>query len=436
MTKTQAPAGRIVLATRDTLDILDALAAELHALSRDEVHDEVVINARVYLDCIYCGAERDLEDEAVTLATVINALTNYAAPGMWFGRKGDDIGFWYDVERPGGCGAARYETAEATLVAAHKAGQAYWHFHRMLPGMREIPVANLAGVARSCGWHGRDCEAWLAGFHGARNRDKTIHDLERPGGCGAMRFPKFFSIDDGKAVKAQTAAKGWLNAINYMAPAATAGVGNLCPHASAGCKALCLGEWSGQAGMRREGEDNNVTLSRKAKAVYYMRERKAFMNELTYHIERALDRATAEGRRLCVRLNGSTDIAWERATVGECRLMNMYPDVQFVDYTKSLARMLAWCEGKAPANYHLTFSRSETNENECLAVLAEGGNVAVVAEGERPYTWLGARTIDGDKHDLRHLDGHVRIGRGQVVWLSPKGARAKRDRSGFVMRAG
>lgn len=242
----------------------------------------------------------------------------------------------------------------------------------------------------------------------------------------ATRFPRFFSIDDGKAVKAQTAAKGWLNAINYMAPAATAGVGNLCPHASAGCKALCLGEWSGQAGMRLEGQDNSVTLSRKAKAVYFMRDRKAFMAEAEMHIGRALARATSEGRRLCVRMNGSTDIAFERSG-----LMEKFPTVQFTDYTKSLARMMRFCAGGMPANYHLTFSRSEDNEEACKAVLREGGNVAVVGDGERPKTLWGFRTVDGDKHDLRHLD---RV-RGAVVWLSPKGNKAKRDASGFVLRA-
>lgn len=44
-------------------------------------------------------------------------------------------------------------------------------------------------------------------------------------------------------------------------------------------------------------------------------------------------------------------------------------------------------------------------------------------------TYLTRPTIDGDKHDLRHLDG-----RGVIVWLSPKGAVAKRDSSGFVVR--
>ena len=269
----------------------------------------------------------------------------------------------------------------------------------------------------------------------------------------ALRFPRFFSIDDGKAVKAQTAARGWLNAINYMAPAATAGVGNLCPFSSAGCRALCLGTESGQAAMRKAGEDNSVTLSRKAKARFYMRERVAFMRECAIHIGRAYVRACKEGRRLCVRMNGATDVAWERAVVdvdatlaarlsamsewivaaGRVRLMDLFPEVQFVDYTKSFARMMAFCRGELPANYHLTFSRSEDNEAECRQVLEAGGNVAVVfAAAELPTDYLGALVLDGDKHDLRHLDSR---GHGAVVGLKPKGNKAKRDASGFVVRS-
>src|SRR4051812_6646400 len=124
-----------------------------------------------------------------------------------------------------------------------------------------------------------------------------------------MRFPRFFSIDNGKAVKAQ--GYGWLNAICYMAPAATAGVGNLCPASTAGWRALCLGEHSGQAAMRPAGDDNKVTRSRKAKARFFMQERPAFMAEAALHIARAFKRARAAGQRLCVRMNGSTDIAWE-----------------------------------------------------------------------------------------------------------------------------
>ena len=105
-------------------------------------------------------------------------------------------------------------------------------------------------------------------------------------------------------------------------------------------------------------------------------------------------------------------------------------DLQFVDYTKSPKRALEHARGQLPANYHLTFSRSETNESDCLRVLAAGGNVAVVFAGAFPASYLGFPVIDGDRHDLRHLDG-----RGVVVALSPKGRKAKADKSGFVVQS-
>jgi hypothetical protein len=64
-----------------------------------------------------------------------------------------------------------------------------------------------------------------------------------------------------KAVKAQ--AYGYLNAIHYLAPADTSGK-NLCPKASAGCKALCLGWHSGQSGMvSHDAQINNVRQSQR-----------------------------------------------------------------------------------------------------------------------------------------------------------------------------
>ena len=321
------------------------------------------------------------------------------------------------LERPGGCGAARFEVHHDV------------HGWYVVAPSEERDEGGFGPDGVSLGFDGRahyetEAEAWAAVI--------ALLDLERPGGCGAMRFRKFFSIDDAKAVKAQKETRDWLNAINYMAPAETAGVGNLCPHASTGCKALCLGTESGQAAMRREGEDNSVTRSRKAKAVYYMRERRAFMAECALHIHKALVRAEREGRRLCVRLNGSTDVAWESASVGGERLMSLFPTVQFVDYTKSVRRMMRSLKDATwPDNYHLTFSRSEDNEAECEAVLRAGGNVAVVFGDGVPVGSLmwDAPVVDGDKHDLRHLDAM-----GVVVGLTPKGRKAKRDASGFVLR--
>ena len=255
-----------------------------------------------------------------------------------------------------------------------------------------------------------------------------------------MRFSQFFSLDSPKAIKAR--AYGYMNAINYMAPAALAGVGNLCPHASPGCLALCLGWHSGQAGMVKGGRTNTlnaVRRSRQDKARMFMRDRATFFAELIAGIERAQRKAEREGLKLCVRLNGATDIAWERIKLNPYQsIIELYGDVQFVDYTKSVQRALrAASDPTWPSNYHLTFSRSETNETDCKRVLEAGGNVAVVFERKPEWFDIGGtywKVIDGDQHDLRHLDtGHGRDG-GVIVALSPKGKRAKADASGFVVR--
>jgi hypothetical protein len=231
-----------------------------------------------------------------------------------------------------------------------------------------------------------------------------------------------FAVDSSpKAIKAQ--AYNYLNAIHYLAPADTSGV-NICPKASAGCKALCLGWFSGQAGI---GDDNGTRRSRLDKTQRFMRDRKAYLADIVRQIERQQRRAAKREFKLCVRLNGSSDIAWEgiRLDNGQS-LLERFPDIAFVDYTKIASRF----DRKLSPNYHLTFSRSETNEQECLDLLARGINVAVVFAGDKPATWHGFECIDGDEHDLRHLDKKG----GYVIALSPKGSKAKHDTSGFVVR--
>ena len=241
------------------------------------------------------------------------------------------------------------------------------------------------------------------------------------------KFTKFFSTDSAKAIKADK--YGWLNAINYMAPHDTAGVGNLCPNASEGCKALCLGMYSGQAAMVSDLENgtNAVRESRIAKSQYFMNERQAFMGEMAHHIKAMIRKADRENKKLAVRPNGSSDIAFEyiKGYNGQT-LPEQFPDIQFVDYTKSLKRML---NPNKPSNYHLTFSLSETNMHEAIHVLANRKNVAVVFGDGLPDTFMGHRVIDGTEHDLRHLDPQP-----VIVGLDPKGKKAKADTSGFVVR--
>ena len=241
------------------------------------------------------------------------------------------------------------------------------------------------------------------------------------------KFSKFFSTDSAKAIKADK--YGWLNAINYMAPHDTAGVGNLCPNASEGCKALCLGMYSGQAAMVSDLENgsNVVRESRIAKSQYFMNERQAFMAEMAGHVRAMIRKADRENKKLAVRPNGSTDIAFERIPTDNGQPLPIrFPEIQFVDYTKNMRRVL---DPNRPANYHLTFSLSETNKAEAEQVLAAGFNVAVVFGNGQPDSFMGHRVIDGTEHDLRHLDPQP-----VIVGLDPKGKKAKADTSGFVVR--
>lgn len=259
---------------------------------------------------------------------------------------------------------------------------------------------------------------------------------------------RLFCIDNHKASKARD--YGYLNAILYLAPHSYAGVGNLCPHASPACIAACLGLHSGQVSMvasEAPSDANATRLSRANKARHFMLNRAAFMRGVLFDIARNARKANDAGLKLAVRLNGSSDIAFEGVpivvtesdalnvlrlsrgliAVASGRHANLFaamPMVQFLDYTKNPRRMTR----VLPVNYHLTFSRSETNETQARDVLQSGGNVAVVFD-RTPKRWNAARVIDGDSHDLRFLDP-----RGVVVGLSPKGPKAKRDVSGFVVR--
>ena len=94
------------------------------------------------------------------------------------------------------------------------------------------------------------------------------------------------------------------------------------------------------------------------------------------------------------------------------------------DYTKNIHQAIKALE---IPNYHVTFSRSETNEVDCLKALSVGINVAVVFRNKLPKTWNGFDVIDGDETDARFLDRS-----GVVVGLTAKG-KGKKDKTGFVV---
>lgn len=219
---------------------------------------------------------------------------------------------------------------------------------------------------------------------------------------------------------------GYLTGILYLAPLTLGGFGNVCPFASAGCASACLNT-AGRGAM------SNVQRGRIAKTALFFKQNRTFIQNLVLDI-RALVRKSAKlGLRPVVRLNGTSDIAWERIKLPSGKsIFQEFPDVQFYDYTKSLTRALENARGEHPENYSITFSRSETNDADAVRVLQSGGTVAVVFRGSVPkrHTFpSGERfpVVIGDESDLRFLDKG-----GRVVGLTAKG-RAKKDTSGFVI---
>lgn len=222
-------------------------------------------------------------------------------------------------------------------------------------------------------------------------------------------------------------ARGYSSAILHLAPASLSGH-NVCRWATPGCRAGCLNT-AGRGGIVKHGESTNaVQEARIKRTAWFFRARYAFLGQLLGEISTHVRRATAKGLIPVVRLNGTSDIPWESVkTVTGDTVLELFPTIQFYDYTKSVARVLAYARGEMPANYHLTFSRSELNDADVRTVLSYGGNVAAVFSKALPAHWAGAAVVNGDADDLRFLDPA-----GVVVGLKAKG-RARRDTSGFVI---
>ena len=212
---------------------------------------------------------------------------------------------------------------------------------------------------------------------------------------------------------------GYLTFILHLAPADLSGR-EVCPKRTAGCTQSCLNT-AGRGGMFRKGETTNmIQKARIRKTQYFFADRNAFMLDLAYDIQKAVRFAEKQGLIPVIRLNGTSDLSWEKYEVPVfCtrNIFELFPTVQFYDYTKVLGRKV-----KDIPNYHLTFSRAESNESDVLLALAAGMNVAAV------YDSIPEGMHSADETDLRFLDPKV-----GYIGLKAKG-RAKKDYSGFVIR--
>ena len=228
---------------------------------------------------------------------------------------------------------------------------------------------------------------------------------------------KLLSIGNPKILKGMK--QGFMTYILHLAPADVSGY-NTCPKATAGCKAACLNT-AGRGGMFKRGESTNVIQeARKRKTRFFFEDRENFLATLKDDIRKAIRQSEKKGLVPVFRLNGTSDISWEKYGV-----IQEFPNVQFYDYTKILGRKV-----NGLANYHLTFSAADGNDLDVLRAIKEGYNIATVFGIKKtlpmPETYNGVSVFNGDDSDLRFLDP-----KGVVVGLYAKG-KAKKDTSGFV----
>ena len=227
---------------------------------------------------------------------------------------------------------------------------------------------------------------------------------------------KLLNIDNNaKTIKGQKLKV--MTAILYLAPAKSSGF-NTCPMASKGCAASCLNT----AGR---GQMNSVQLGRINKTKWYFLERESFLIQLKKEIRAHINRCKIKGFTPAIRLNGTSDISWERHN-----LFNEFKEVQFYDYSKIYKRAIKWADKKYPKNYHLTYSLNEDNKKEAMQVLKRGGNVSVVFRNKKlPKRFKGFKVINADYSDVRFKDP-----KNVIAGLYAKG-KARYDQSGFVQDA-
>jgi len=213
--------------------------------------------------------------------------------------------------------------------------------------------------------------------------------------------------------------------ILHLAPSTLSGVMDTCPMASDGCKIACLNT-AGRGGIFKAGAATNaIQAARIRKTKLYALDRPEFFTQLIADIKLAKKQAARKGLKLSIRLNGTSDIVWERKRIpaGEFTgqsIFEVFPDVQFYDYTKIPKRV-------TPDNYHLTFSNADGNHTNVMQAIARNQNIAVVFRGALPATWMGRSVLSGDDSDLRFLDLP-----NHIIGLTAKG-KAKKDASGFVV---
>ena len=212
---------------------------------------------------------------------------------------------------------------------------------------------------------------------------------------------------DPKTVKGEK--KGFKTFIMYLTAATGARIRDvhgklvdMCKFRTENCTAGCLG-------LDGMGSMDSVRDARANKTRFFYHDEDKFLAKLDKELATQKRAQRAAGFNFAVRLNGTSDVLWEKKGI-----MEKHPDVQFYDYTKypSVLRK------NLPKNYHMTYSYTGLEESKAFSRTwnERGVNTAVVFADGMPAEFLGRPVIDGDATDLRFLDPQ-----GVIVGLHTKG---------------
>jgi hypothetical protein len=238
-------------------------------------------------------------------------------------------------------------------------------------------------------------------------------------------IPKKYDLlttSNPKVLKGQK--QGYLTAILHLSPSTLNDTKtDLCPHSSKGCRQACLNT----AG--RGGFDKKVKAARRRKANEFIANPEKFVYKLACEVAYYDRQAKRKGLVLAVRLNGTSDINFYQVLVNDKNIFDLFPTVQFYDYTKDPEIVKKSIHQK---NHHATFSHSGENTLDCY-LLAAFVNIAVpfqIGKGEAlPERYYGMPVIDGDENDLRFLDPP-----NVAVVLRVKGIKQKKQVSPFIIQ--
>lgn len=194
---------------------------------------------------------------------------------------------------------------------------------------------------------------------------------------------------------------------------------NTCPKASEMCKKYCLHF----SGIKFQFDNKQIARIKRTKAFY--ENRFWFLRLLKYEIDKAIKKAKKDNIEIGFRLNTTSDIFWEsvRFDSGISVIEYIINSGGYVyDYTKCLNRVN---KKTFPKQYHLTFSYSGDNLNDCIKAYESGLNIAIpfnsgeITKLNKPeFFKLGKHkvsVINGDLTDFRISDP-----KGVIVGLDYK----------------